>query len=279
MNRSLVIVFLLLLVAAGAGVWYWWQRPTPPATVPVPPTPPAETRAEEQPAAPEPEIRHPIEEVAPEQPAEAPLPPERADETLEAALVELLGRDAVSQFLRLTDLPLRFVATVDNLGRAHATPKAWPVQPMPGRFAFEGAGEETRIGEANFRRYDAFVDMLAAVDTKRAVALYKKHYPQFQQAYAELGFPNRYFNDRLIAVIDLLLATPEPEGPLRVRPPEVMDEGQKVRPWAHYRFADPELEALPAGQKMMLRIGPGHRARLQAKLQEVRVHLVGGERR
>jgi hypothetical protein len=36
------------------------------------------------------------------------------------------------------------------------------------------------------------------VDTRKAVALYVDLYPLFQGAYAELGYPNRYFNDRLI---------------------------------------------------------------------------------
>jgi len=37
--------------------------------------------------------------------------------------------------------------------------------------------------------------------------------------------------------------------------------------------ADPELQALPAGQKMLIRMGPENQRRLQAKLAEVRKQL------
>ncbi len=51
-------------------------------------------------------------------------------------------------------------------------------------------------------------------------------------------------NDRLIEVIDNLLATPDVEGPVYLTKPEAV-----------YLFEDPELEALTAGQKVLLRMG------------------------
>ena len=42
------------------------------------------------------------------------------------------------------------------------------------------------------------------------------------------------------------------------------------RPWVRYEFADPALEALPAGSKMLLRMGPENARRLKAKLAELR---------
>jgi hypothetical protein len=47
------------------------------------------------------------------------------------------------------------------------------------------------------------------------------------------------------------------------------------RPWVHYRFADPELESLAAGQKILLRMGPDNERRLKAKLRELRGQLIG----
>ena len=40
-----------------------------------------------------------------------------------------------------------------------------------------------------------------------------------------------------------------------------------------YQFADPELEARSAGQKIMIRMGSENAARIKAKLQEVRREL------
>ena len=77
-----------------------------------------------------------------------------------------------------------------------------------------------------------------------------------------LGYPNAYFNDRAVAVIDELLTTPEPEQPIPL-----------VRPHVLYEYADPELEALSAGQKLLLRMGPDHAARVKAVLAEIRQRI------
>ena len=53
---------------------------------------------------------------------------------------------------------------------------------------------------------------MESVDTGRLAALYVRFYPLFQQAYRDLGYPNGYFNDRLVEVIDHLLVTPEIAG-------------------------------------------------------------------
>jgi len=86
-----------------------------------------------------------------------------------------------------------------------------------------------------------------------------RFHPLLQQAYRELGYPQGNFNDRLVAVIDHLLATPAIEGPLRVVQPKVL-----------YEFADPELEARSAGQKLLLRMGTANAARVKNWLREFR---------
>jgi hypothetical protein len=88
---------------------------------------------------------------------------------------------------------------------------------------------------------------------------YFHFYPLFQSAYQSLGYPNGYFNDRLVQVIDSLLATPNPSGPIELTRPNVL-----------YTFADPSLEALPAGQKLLLRMGPDNAAVVKGKLKELR---------
>ena len=67
-----------------------------------------------------------------------------------------------------------------------------------------------------------------------------------------------------------LLATPEPAGPLAVRLTEVKGPIESDRPWVRYEFADPALEALPAGSKMLLRMGSDHARVLKTKLTELR---------
>ena len=213
----------------------------------------------------EPRIEHPLGALSPST--------ELRGEALRSALADLLGGEAAASFLQLVDFPRRLVATVDNLARPHAPALVWPVNPTPERFAVNERGDAPVIALDNAGRYTPFVLLAEAVDARRAVDLYLRLYPSLQKAYEELGFPNRYFNDRLIAVIDLLLATPQTELPLKLRLMEVKGPIASLRPWVRYEFADPELESLSAGQKILLRVGPVNERRLKEKLAEIRSEL------
>ncbi|HZY16496.1 MAG TPA: DUF3014 domain-containing protein, partial [Ramlibacter sp.] len=139
----------------------------------------------------------------------------------------------------------------------------------------EGSGGQV-IASANAKRYAPFVAMVNGVDAQRAAALYRQMYPLLQQAYRELGFGDRYFNDRVIQVIDLLIATPEPASPPQVRLTEVKGPIASERPWVRYEYADPKLESLAAGQKILVRMGPANARQLKLKLAQLRAQLVQG---
>jgi hypothetical protein len=219
----------------------------------------------------QPAVKYPIEA------ASAP-PPANTGDAVTTALNELLGARAVSAWVQSDGFAQRLVTTVDNLGRGQAAARLWPVNPAPGRFAVGGAGEAKVIDPKNAQRYDGFVRFVDSVDAKQAVATYKRLYPILQRQYEELGYPGRYFNDRMVEVIDQLLATPEPTGPLQVHLTEVKGPLTAERPWVRYEFTNPQYESLSAGQKMLLRVGPEHERQLKAKLREIRA-LVAGQAR
>ena len=251
---------VLALAAAGAA-WWWWQGRTPPATAPVVQAapPPAGAPAKTEP----PRIEHPIEQApaaaAPVQ-EPAPLPPlAESDTVLRAAISKLIGEKSLLEFFNMRDIASRIVATVDNLPRAKVAQKVMPVRGPGGSFVVDGAGESRAIGADNASRYAAHMQLLEAVDGKQVAALYVRFYPLLQQAYRELGYPQGHFNDRLVAVIDHLLATPEVAGPIKLVQPKVL-----------YEFADPVLQARSAGQKLLLRMGTANAARVKIKLREFR---------
>jgi hypothetical protein len=256
MNRfteRLVFVLLVVAVAGGVGWWWWNSRKAPP--------PPPTEQAQQQPAAPEqkPEPQHPI---APPEPAK-PLPPlAESDGALREELTTLYGAKAVQDFFNLQGFVRRVVATIDNLPRNEVAMKIWPLKAPAGRFTVSGSGSETTIASNNAARYTPYVRLAEAVDPKTLVATYARMYPLFQQAYQELGYPQGYFNDRLIEVVDHLLATPEVKGPIKLTQPKVV-----------YHFADADLQGRSAGQKLLLRMGPEHAARIKVLLQEVRREL------
>lgn len=269
-NRAVIAVAMLLVLLAAGGGWWWWQQRTAPPAPPAPAAPVAAAPVEPAPPTPaEPVIQHPIEASA--DAGARGLPSlDQSDAAMKEALTGLLGSKAVAQFLLTDGFVRRFVATVDNLGRAHAAPRLWPVVPTGGRFSVQSAGERELVAPGNAARYNAFVTLATAADPVRAAAVYRAHYPLFQAAYRELGYPKGYFNDRLVEVIDQLLATPEPTGPLAVRLTEVKGPIEADRPWVRYEFADPALQALPAGSKMLLRMGNDHARRLKAQLRAFR---------
>ncbi len=267
MSRPAKASLAVLAAAVVAGLAaFWWLRPAPePVTQqPAAPTPPAAPASAPQPAA-EPTIAYPIE-----LPVTEPL--QAAD--IGTALTDLLGRKAVLSFFQVEDFPRRFVATVDNLGRAHAPPAVWPVNPTGGRFMIEQRDAATVIAPDNSARYTPFVLLAETVDIRRAVDLYVRIYPLLQASYQELGYPKGYFNDRLIAVIDQLLATPERDEPLKLELTDVKGPIPSERPWVRYQFTDPQLESLAAGQKILLRVGSVNGRRLKAKLTEIRAELI-----
>ncbi|HVV52262.1 MAG TPA: DUF3014 domain-containing protein, partial [Polyangia bacterium] len=84
----------------------------------------------------------------------------------------------------------------------------------------------------------------------------------------------KYFNDRVVEVIDILLATPEISEPIAVQRFAAADGGASAS--ALYVYKDPSLEARPAGQKILLRIGRDNAGKLMAKLREIRGEIAGG---
>lgn len=268
-----IVGIVLVLLVAGYFGWRWYQQQQ---VKPVE-APPVAAAPEDAPAPP-PVVK--AEPTGPQNPVDALAPPDASlpalatsDSRVMQALTQLFGKGAAS-YLRPEDMVRHFVATVDNLSREQAPASAWPVQPTPQRFlAGEPQGGIQTISPANAARYDGVVALAGSVDPAKAAGVYARLYPLFQQAYEELGYPGKYFNDRLIAVIDHLLAAPEPAGPVQVRLVEVKGDVPSQRPWTRYEYADPKLEAMTSGQKIMVRMGLENERRMKTSLRGLRQQI------
>jgi hypothetical protein len=255
---------VLLLAGALLAAWLGgWLADTGPTAPPVVADAPPAAAPAPAPAPSAPPIAHPVVEVA-----EAPDAPDAP--SLTAALEALYGRQLLMTMFQLDGFAARVVATVDNLGREHAAPRNWPLVPVPGRFAVEARGGSQVVAAANAGRYAPYLRLMEQVPPARLAALYRAHYARFQQAYEDLGYPGRYFNDRLVQVIDALLATPRPASPPGLHLPVIQGPVQPPRPWVMHAFDDDALQALPAGQRLLLRLAPAQRARVEAWLQALR---------
>jgi hypothetical protein len=259
-----VLPVIALVLAAGVGGWLWLRNPSPgPTTVEVP-TEPVPLPINEA------DIKHPLSGAVNE-PSDAPVPLptlEDSDAPLAAELSSLVGAQTVSAWLVPENVARRFVATVDNLPREKVAEKVRAVRPVAGavvvdRTAVDGAGEERiTLATANYARYEPAIKLLTALDMRQVGLLYRSYYPLLQQAYEDLGYPGRYFNDRLVEAIDHLLQAPVPAEPPALAQPKAM-----------YEFADPKLEQRSAGQKLMIRMGPQNAAKVKERLTALRAEI------
>ena len=251
---SAAVVVLGLL---GAVYYYKYH-----GAVPAPPvaTEPPHPAVQAPQAATEPAIRNPIPETADTK----PLPPlKESDPDVRESLIGVFGARSIAQFLVPDNVVRHIVVTVDNLPRKKVAVELRPVKPTPGAPVTAAQGDVTTLGAANYERYAPLIKVVQSTDTKTLVNVYFKLYPLFQQSYEDLGYPGQYFNDRLVEVIDDMLKAPDVQGPIQVTQPKVF-----------YEYADPKLEALSSGQKLLLRMGPANEAIMKAKLRELRKAVV-----
>ncbi len=246
-----------LIVLAGI-LWYLLAHRSAATAPAAAPAPPAAAAA----VAPEDVTLHPVPAPSPDA-AQPPLPVlNDSDPALLGALEQIMGVPVVKDFFVRDNLVRRLVVSIDNLPRPKLAADRRPVVGPPGLFQVQGDELHATLDPQNYARYRPMVAVVRGLDMQRVADVYFRFYPLFQSAYQDLGYPNGYFNDRLVAVIDVLLATPQPNGPL-----------QLVRPRVMYEFADPALEALPAGQKILLRMGPDNAEAIKDKLAELRAIL------
>jgi len=249
----LIGAFVAAAVAVGGWYWYSGRQAT------VPPPPPVHTAAPPPQASAAPPISNPI----PGQPASAALPAlNDSDPVVRDSLVGVFGRAPVEQFLVPQSIVRHIVVTVDNLPRHKVAVELRPVKPTRGQTVTVSQGEVTTLGEANFERYAPLTRVVQGTDVKALAVVYERLYPLFQQVYEDLGYPGKYFNDRLVEVIDLLLQTPEVPAPIQV-----------VQPKVFWEYADASLENRPAGQKLLIRMGSQNARIIKAKLREFRAQV------
>ena len=256
-----LLIIIALTVGLGAAVWYFWDDIRP--QIDEISREQSGLIVEERPEPREP--IHPMPPVSSSQPTDGDLVSlpllDESDSYFLLALVDVFGPD-LGQQLVSEALVDKFVASIDNLTRSNVSEKIRPVTRLSGAFdveAIEG-DDQYFLSRRNYERYDLLVNLVDRADLDDVAEMYRRFYPLFQESYVRLGYPNGYFNDRVVEVIDHLLVTPEPAEPVYL-----------VRPHVLYEYADPDLEALSSGQKLLLRMGSSHAARVKSALRDLRV--------
>lgn len=258
-----------VVVIGGAGAWLFrdqWQGLADRVAVPVQSTPaspaaPSLPIAADESAPSAPAIQHPLDTDA----AADPALPKLADSDAAAwsALSQLFKGEAPLSPLLRDHLIQRVVSHIDNLDKPSVPPTALAARPLPGNLQVEAGEGGEHIAAANAARYAPYVQAFTALDAGAVGVAYKRFYPLIQQAYVDLGRPDGYFNDRLVAVIDHLLQTPDPAQPVAVQ----RDERGR------YRFVDPDLQSRSIGQKTLLRMDAVQARAVKQQLRAIRTAI------
>lgn len=267
-----------ILLAGALGLYLYSERagrdagiPAPPPADPRPPTPPqpvATYPVPESGPAPRPSGETPETSADTADAAtliRSPLPPLSAsDAPLRAALEAVVDPGVLGRWLRSDRIIERTVVVVDSLDGPALPLRFRPLEPVPGLPVVGRSEQGLVLNAANADRYTPVIEAMESAPPADLAAVYFRFYPLFQQAYANLGYPDGYFNDRVMAIIDHLLATSLPAAPLALQRPEVL-----------YEFSDPELESRSWGRKILMRMGRDNANRVQDWLRALRGELAG----
>jgi len=247
------------------GAVYWLQRgsgpeaPTLPIETPTRPVAPAEAPPTD--SDPMPPEAPPVLEAEVEA---RPIPPLReSDGFVRESVARLSSRPEWIAWIATDELIRRVVASVDAVVQGESPIDQVPRRMRPvGRFEVVAAGAGEVASAASFARYDALTAVLTSLDTAGIVRARRELAPLLDEAYHDLGHPDRTFDTALREAIASLLAAPD-----------VVGEPPLERTTLGYVHLDPELEGLSAAKKQLLRFGPENVRRLQAKLREVAIAL------
>jgi hypothetical protein len=240
----IVGAILLAVLIGGAARWWTGRDAGPEPAVAVPAATP------------------PAADAAP--PAAVPLPPlDEMDPFLRTLLGTLSTRPELARWLATDGLIRQMAMIVDRVAQGGTPARDLKVMAPEGTFGVTGGGRTRTVPPDTYRRYDGIADTIASLDPAAVATAYRTIRPRLAEAYTALGRSDTDVDVAVRRALDVLIATPIPDGPVTVV------EG-KGATWA---YADPALERLDPVQKQLLRLGPDNAARVITLLTAVRQQL------
>lgn len=259
-------LLIAVVAAIGVGVWYANHQKTTPEMPPEVVVDPVKPAPQPFPEVVEsaPDIPAIAEEELTEMVPAPELPPlAESDEFARSLLSSLSSDTEFSLWLQTDNLLQKAVTFIDGLSRGNILRKIIPVQPPQGKFMVVRDDDRILIDAANFQRYDALVSVFTSISAQSMVSIFHTLRPLLETAFSELGYPGDKVDNSVIAAIDQIVATPDVSYPIALKSESVA-----------YQYADPALEALPAVQKQLLRMGPDNSAKIKNHLKEIRQQLL-----
>ncbi len=195
-----------------------------------------------------------------------------------------LGLGVPSQLVATSGLIRRLALNLYLAARGELAPARFRASVAVGDFPAQPLADgRYRLDPAGYRRFDALISALEAIDPEAMASFLKLIRPLIHDALQEYGYdedPDAVLRDAMDQVfyfrkrgeqgpdavlrdaMDQVLAAPAHEGDIEL-----------IRPGLTYQFADPALENQVAVRKQLLRIGPDNTRRLQRYLLRLRIAL------
>jgi hypothetical protein len=261
-SKSILItgaVLVVLLVGAGVLYWYSLRPPAAPPTIEQPKT--AEPSQSPSPPA---EVKLGEEKEAPPQP-EAEMPAlDQSDDFVRQTMRNLSPHGKLGEWLRIKNIIRVFVAAVDNIANGKS-PRPQLGFLSPGQaFQVREKGSRISLDPKGHERFDILTDAIVSFSSSMTVQAYQKLRPLFQEAYRELGYPQKDFHTTFIRALKRILDAPVVEREILLE-----EEGTGL----NYVIIDEGLEDMNEVQKHLLRMGPKNTKKIQQKVREIALAL------
>jgi Protein of unknown function (DUF3014) len=245
-RRRTPVLFIAIvgLIAGAAGAW-WWARERAPA-----PAAATARTATDTPLAP---ASEPVK-----------LPPlGQMDIFLRALLGSLSASPELARWLATDDLIRQMAHAIDVVSRGQSPARELGVLRPEGPLQTSGTTRTLSINPASYRRFDGIARAVASLDPTAVAAAYRTIQPRLDEAYRALGRTSLSVDQAVATALQVLIDTPAAADPIRLAP----------GPGATLGYADPDLQALPAAQKQLIRMGPENAARVKETLRRIKTAI------
>mgnify|MGYP001942529733 CR=1 FL=1 len=196
---------------------------------------------------------------------------DQSDEHVKAGVAAMSWRKELLTLLVTDDLIRRVVVFTDNFAQGDVAYSHLPLEPLPEHFAAnqnEPEASAPAIADTfvmagdNELRYKQYIELLHSFEPKALADYFNENKPLFEQAYAELGYGDKPFEQALQQALNRILDIQL-----------VNTEQALVRPSVVYKYQQAELEQLPAADKFLLRLGKENLLQLKAIALELNNQL------
>ncbi len=243
-----VVIGFFILIAVIIAVYYLFIR----------------EKGEEMPKVPE-VVEEAVIPVESEEPEEELIKPievlkvelDESDKLMRKLAAELSSRPELAKWLLTKDIIRKFVAAVDNIANGQSPRKNIDFF-NPGKFFPLKKEGVCYLDPAGFKRYSPVANVFVSLDSEGCIRLYKQLKSALQEAYKDLGYPDKDFNITLFQAIDELMKVPVIEEDVALE--------EKLM---SYVMVDPELEKMSEAQKHLFRMGPVNIRKIKTKLKEL----------